>query len=63
MAIDKEEKERKLRDLWCSLCNYFHYTSDCEKCPGWYDEELCYDGQDCNYDKFENFINSLNDRK
>ena len=58
---DENYKHLSLTKAWCGMCNYFSSISEnggCEKCP-FKDSEMCYDSQDCDYDKFEKFLTGL----
>ena len=50
-----KNKKDLLAHIWVNLCNYF----SCEECPFREDDELCYDSQTYDYNKFANFINNL----
>lgn len=55
----KDSKQEYLTKIWCGMCNFYGAISGketCSKCPFKDDSEMCYDDEDCNYDKFEKFI-------
>lgn len=60
--IDENYKHQSLTKAWCGMCNYFMSISEnggCEKCPFKDEPSMCYDDEDCDYDKFEEFIKGL----
>lgn len=58
----EELKQESLTKIWCGMCNYFMSISEdgiCGICPFKDDPSMCYDDEECDYDKFEEFIKGL----
>lgn len=60
--MSDEQRKLYLTKIWCGMCNFYGSISGkdtCSKCPFKDDSEMCYDSQDYNYEKFENFIKGI----
>lgn len=52
----EEFKQKSLTKIWCGMCNYFTSVSEdgiCGECPFKDEPSMCYDDEECDYDKFE----------
>ena len=58
----EEFKQESLTKIWCGMCNYFMSISEdgiCGICPFKDEPSMCYDDEECDYDKFEEFIKGM----
>lgn len=58
----EELKQESLTKIWCGMCNYFTSISEdglCDSCPFKDEPSMCYDDEECDYDKFEEFIKGM----
>jgi len=58
----EELKQESLTKIWCGMCNYFTSISEdglCGSCPFKDEPSMCYDDEECDYNKFEELIKGI----